>query len=195
MSKKVIVALLLVVMAAFSACGNPSTPDGSGTSVPTTNHPDDVPAVSQTSNGREIDFKAQYIRTNGYVPDAVYPIITVISSREELEQYYEDYKDIYDLSAHPTVYIDTTIGFLDAIEKYPDKFFAKQFLLLILLEEGSGSIRHKLKRVEENGTIVIDRLRPEPQTCDMAEWHIFIELDNSFLPEQFHVEFIDKNVS
>ena len=41
-------------------------------------------------------FEAQYIRTNGG-PEDGYPYHTVISSRAELEAYYEAYKDIYSL--------------------------------------------------------------------------------------------------
>lgn len=62
-------------------------------------------------------FEAQYIRTNGG-PEDGYPYHTVISSRAELEAYYEAYKDIYSLERRETVYSDSTIGFLDACDKY-----------------------------------------------------------------------------
>lgn len=55
-------------------------------------------------------FEAQYIRTNGG-PEDGYPYHTVISSRAELEAYYEAYKDIYSLERRETVYSDSTIGF------------------------------------------------------------------------------------
>ena len=53
-------------------------------------------------------------------------------------------------------------------------------LILVLLEEGSGSIRHKVKSVKTSGNDVeidIDVTCPEVCTEDMAEWHIIIELD------------------
>lgn len=55
-------------------------------------------------------FEAQYIQTNGG-PEDGYPYHTVISSRAELEAYYEAYKDIYSLERRETVYSDSTIGF------------------------------------------------------------------------------------
>ena len=39
-------------------------------------------------------FDAQYIRTDGYSDDRSYPYHAVISSKAELEAYYEAYKDI-----------------------------------------------------------------------------------------------------
>jgi len=133
----------------------------------------------------------QYIRTNGYIDGVNYPQITVISTKNELEQYYEKYKDKYDFFSRESAYTDSATGFVDAMKKYTDDFFADHYLAIILLEEGSGSIRHRVERIEENGGIVISRLSPEIGTSDMAEWHIIIELDNSFKPEQFSAVFID----
>ena len=125
-------------------------------------------------------FEAQYIRTNGG-PEEGYPYHTVISSRAELEAYYESHKDIYDLERRETVYSDSTIGFLDACDKYDDAYFERQNLVLIVLQEGSGSIRHEItdvRRNMENGgwDITIDRKVPEVVTDDMAQWHLFLEV-------------------
>ena len=122
-------------------------------------------------------FEAQYIRTNGG-PEDGYPYHTVISSRAELEAYYEAYKDIYSLERRETVYSDSTIGFLDACDKYDNAYFERQNLVLIVLQEGSGSIRHEITDVRrhriENGAldgwdITIDRKVPEAGTEDMAQ--------------------------
>ena len=129
-------------------------------------------------------FEAQYIRTNGG-PEDGYPYHTVISSRAELEAYYEAYKDIYSLERRETVYSDSTIGFLDACDKYDNAYFERQNLVLIVLQEGSGSIRHEITDVRrhriENGAldgwdITIDRKVPEAGTEDMAQWHLFLEV-------------------
>lgn len=125
-------------------------------------------------------FDAQYIRTNGG-PEEGYPYHTVISSRAELEAYYESHKDIYDLERRETVYSDSTIGFLDACDKYDDAYFGRQNLVLIVLQEGSGSIRHEItdvRRNMENGgwDITIERKVPEVVTDDMAQWHLFLEV-------------------
>ncbi len=130
-------------------------------------------------------FEAQYIRTNGYSEDRSYPCHVIIDSREELEAYYEENKEVFDLERKETVYSDTTIGFLDACDKYDDTYFERQNLVLIVLEEGSGSVRHKITdvrpRSNENGSvdgwdIAIDRIVPEVGTDDMAEWHLFLEI-------------------
>ena len=102
-------------------------------------------------------FEARYIRTDGYSEERCYPYHIVISSRAELEAYYEAYKDIYDLGRREIVYSDTSIGFLDACDKYDDTYFERQNLVLIVLQEGSGSIRHEITDVRrhsmENGTM------------------------------------------
>lgn len=126
-------------------------------------------------------FEAQYVRTDGYSEDRSYPYHTVISSREELEAYYEVYKDIYNLERREKVYSDSTIGFLDACDKYDDAYFERQNLVLIVLQEGSGSIRHEItdvRRNMENGgwDITIDVKAPEVVTDDMAQWHLFLEV-------------------
>lgn len=125
-------------------------------------------------------FDAQYIRTNGG-PEEGYPYHAVISSRAELEAYYESHKDIFDLERRETVYSDSTIGFLDACDRYDDTYFERQNLVLIVLQEGSGSIRHEItdvRRNMENGgwDITIDSKAPEVVTDDMAQWHLFLEV-------------------
>ena len=41
----------------------------------------------------ECDFSAQYIRTDGYHEDVRYPIVKIIRSVHELNDYYEKNKD------------------------------------------------------------------------------------------------------
>ena len=125
------------------------------------------------------DYQVRYIRTNGYVADVKYPILTVMSSRDDLERYYDSYNKKYDLSS----------GFKDAMTNYSGDFFANAFLVVVLLEEGSGSIRHKVKSIDEAGNIIITRLVPDVGTDDMAEWNIIIELNKKYKAEQFQVIF------
>ncbi len=133
------------------------------------------------SGFEECNFSVQYIRTNGYHDGVQYPVVTVIHSVEELNAYYEANKDKYSLERRTgTIYSDSTIGFLDACDKYDEEYFENRILLMVLLEEGSGSIRHKVERVSTDaGKIVveIDSIVPEIFTDDMAEWHILIELE------------------
>lgn len=138
---------------------------------------------SQTENNLEkglmLDFEAQYIRTNGYVDEVRYPIILLINTTEELEEYYKQNRDTYDLERKEKVYSDTTIGFLDAVDKYDDIYFKDNILVFILLEEGSGSVGHDISGVKLNEKAVeigIERIVPEVGTDDMAQWHVMVEL-------------------
>lgn len=126
-----------------------------------------------------IDFVPQYIRTNGCHEDVEYPVVKIIRSVEELNAYYNENKERYDLERNDKVYSDTTIGFLDACDKYTAGYFEDQILVMVLLEEGSGSIRHNVDNVKHGSDgklyISIRRDVPEVGTDDMAEWHILIE--------------------
>ena len=115
----------------------------------------------------------------------MYPYCVVIDSKEELEAYYDANKEQFDLERKEKVYSDTTIGFLDACDKYDDAYFERQNLELILLQEGSGSVRHEITDVRryrlENGAsdgwaITIKSKAPEVVTDDMAQWHLFLEV-------------------
>ena len=128
-----------------------------------------------------IDFNAQYIRTDGYHEDARYPVVRIIRSVRELKAYYEANKEAYGLGRRDNVSFDTTIEFLDACDKYDDTYFEDHILVMVLLEEGSGSNRHQVRSVHRSADgqchIYIDGIVPEVGTCDMAEWHILIELE------------------
>ena len=130
-------------------------------------------------------FEAQYIRTDGYSDDRSYPYCVVIDSKEELEAYYDANKEQFDLERKETVYTDTTIGFLDACDKYDDTYFDSNNLILIILQESSGSVRHEITDVraqrDEKGTalgwnISINSIVPEVVTDDMAQWHLLLEV-------------------
>ena len=127
-------------------------------------------------------FEAQYIRTNGYHDGVSYPRVTLIDSAEELNRYYDENRDLYDFSHKEKVYSDTTVGFIDAIEQYDGAWFRDHQLILVLLEEGSGSVRHKVTEVNagEEPFVKIKRLVPEVGTDDMAEWHILIGVERVF---------------
>ena len=187
MGKKSIVfgVVLLVTLAALNVCSNTGASNVSKDKAYTEQYDDNETGIS-----------VQYIRTNGYRDGVVYPIITVISSKNELEQYYDNYKDKYYLGQNFNRSIDIddeyfVPEFIEAIEVYSDNFFADNFLIIVLLEEGSGSIRHKVKTVDENGHIVIKRLIPEIGTADMAQWHIIIQCNNNIKAEQYQVQIQD----
>lgn len=138
--------------------------------------------------GTDVQWAAQYIRTNGgYEATVLYPCIRIIHSVQELNDYYNTWHDDFDLERKDKVYSDTTIGFLDACDQYDEAFFEKNYLIFVVLEEGSGSIRHEVRSVQQTAdkkiSISIDRKVPEVGTDDMAEWHIILELSRDVLVE------------
>lgn len=127
----------------------------------------------------DVAFAAQYIRTDGCREDVAYPVVKIIRSAQELTAYYEQYKEMYSLERREDPASDSTVGFLDACDQYDDAYFEKQCLVMVLLQENSGSNRHKVKSVsllnDTKLTVDIERIVPEAGTCDMAAWHILIE--------------------
>ena len=180
--KKILFGLvLLAIFGSFTACEDP----GDSGSL----------EILTPVNPSRISFKYQTVHTQQYVggtwtSNIEYPTVTIIFSRAELEQYYNDYEDLYDFSRHQ----HSQTGFIDAIERYSDAFFANSFLVLVLLEETSGSNRHRVERIDDNGDIRITCLVPELGTADMAQWHIIIELDKAEKMEQFQVVFSEERV-
>ena len=117
--------------------------------------------------GTNYYFEAQYIRSNG-IGDIEYPQTEIITDLSELESYISSKKDNFDIR-------DVEV----AAEKYNAEWFDEHKLLVVLLEEGSGSIKHKVTGITNN-SVAIERLLPEVGTCDMAEWFILIETDKDF---------------
>lgn len=138
-------------------------------------------------NDADISFNAQYIRTDGYHEGVKYPILTVIKSSDELSSYYDTYKDKYDFRSRKYPASDSTIGFTDATKKYDEDFFENFCLVAVILEEGSGSVRHNISSITESGIISIDRIVPEIGTDDMAEWNILIEIEVKYKDAAFQV--------
>jgi hypothetical protein len=135
--------------------------------------------VTKENNG-EIIFNAYYIRTNPMVQAVKYPSVTVVSSKAELEQYY---LERYDVSAYP--YLEQSSELKDAVASYSEHYFQDKILVIVLLEEGSGGIRHNVEKIEADGTILISRIVPEMGTADMAEWNIILELDRNVNIDEF----------
>ena len=122
------------------------------------------------------EYSVGYFRTNGYVDGAEYPVVTVLRSREELDSYIEANRNTYQMDMD----WGDSKSFLTSMEEYDSEFFTNNTLVLILLEESSGSIRHEVTNIrnsDKEWQIAVDRLIPQVGTDDMAEWHIAITLD------------------
>ena len=123
---------------------------------------------------RQVSFDATYVRTNGYDANATYPQTTFIESRASLDAYLATASATYDVSELRTA----TTG-------YGDAWFKEHMLLMVVLEEPSSSIWHKVTAVREfpGKSIDIDRYEPPILTMDMTEWHIVVELPVGYFHE------------
>ena len=184
--KRIMKALLLcLILLCLAACDVASQDNVQHMHIPSETAEStaamDVESVHPAFKEREMAYRVQYIRTDGYRDGVQYPQVYFVRSVRQLSDYYKANKDIFDLEHRDHVYSDTTIGFLDACERYDNGFFEKNYLVFLLLEEGSGSIRHEVQKVElieENQiAITVGRTVPEVGTEDMALWHIMVELD------------------
>ena len=131
-------------------------------------------------------FNVQYTR---YTRSEFANGITVISSKNEIEEYYGKRK-IKICDKQGEVWYEQED--YNTIEKYSDDYFADNFLVIVELWEPSGAIRHKVEKIDKNGDIVINRLIPRIYvTDDLGDWGIIIELNNNFKAEQFQTVFVD----
>jgi len=144
-------------------------------------------ACDSSSSATEANvFNVQYTR---YTRSEFATDITVISSKNEIEEYYGKRK-IKICDKQGEVWYEQED--YNTIEKYTDDYFADNFLVIVELWEPSGSIRHKVEKIAKNGDIVINRLLPRIYfTDDMGDWSIIIELNNNFKVEQFQTVFVD----
>jgi hypothetical protein len=133
------------------------------------------------------DLTVEYIRTNGYYEDIEYPLVFVIKDKDQLESYFNEKKDKYNMES------DGEDSFSSKMYKYDSSFFESNILIALLIEEPSGSIRHEINSIKEgNNTITfgITREVPENGTTDMAQWHILISMPSHLYNNQnIDVEF------
>lgn len=116
-----------------------------------------------------IDYQVQYLRGYYLACDTVqYPKTVWITSVGDFEEFFNTH--------------------LDAESQYNDIFFKDHDLLLVLLEEISGSIWHEVTGVKvisgQTGQMTvqpeIERLVPKGLTCDMAGWAIVLEIGKEY---------------
>lgn len=162
---------MLIGLCLLTGCAADPIP-GFGTEKPT--------AVQQQLT--TLEFSDRYARTNGYHEGVDYPRVAVLDSVAAVEEYDRANKEAYDLEAkiQTGTGIDRDLGFWNICAGYDAAFFRESYVVLILLEEPSGSIRHKVTAASqyEDGRvgIAVERIVPEAGTDDMAQWHIFVEL-------------------
>lgn len=139
-----------------------------------------------------IDFTAEFYRVDGYGhTDLLMPfadnaaiisgsesghlIISYFEGTNKLTRFIKDTGKGYQFDMN--YYGGQT--FNEGIKKYDEAYFKDNALLIVHIEEGSGSIRHAVSSVTLNDyrlEVKIERTVPEVGTCDMADWFAVIEV-------------------
>ncbi|HAK42841.1 MAG TPA: hypothetical protein DCM59_09265 [Clostridium sp.] len=190
--------LILVIALAFLGCNNvndnesskedttevidPSNQDKGESPLNSKEKTEDKIVKNPSDSTRELEFKASYERSPYYNSSKEYPIITICKSKGDLKEHEAKVKG---LTVSKLCYVSENNDV--NLSKYNDEFFTKKALIVITLDESSGSVRHNVKKVVKDSneiTVVIERKVPELGTADMAEWNIYIELN---------AEDVDKN--
>jgi hypothetical protein len=143
----------------------------------------------EPNNPDVINTTVQYIRTHNFNETENHTV--VINSYGELRDYYNknNHGTWPDYNFDGNYAFDCRYGeksFAEAIERYDGNFFENNILVFAVITEGSGSVSHNVTGVGIGqrkdryiNTIYIDRLMPEMGTCDMAYWHIIIEISRA----------------
>ena len=126
-------------------------------------------------------FSVKYLQVeNGPVTE--YPGSLLIESTAELG----DFIDRHD----PEVLSEWTGdgSLMDVLSSYDEMWFNTHQLLIVFLEEPSGSIRHNVRYIFKDPPpkcmVLIDRSIPEVMNDEAAHWYILIELKRSSLSIQ-----------
>jgi len=136
-------------------------------------------------------FRADLSRYAG----AAYPLVVRISSARELRDYYERNRNIYQFNQGYYSEDNMAESVFSESSGFDDVFFATRFLLFIIIEEGSGSVRHKVETLlPGNGTLPVNitRIIPDIGTADMAQWHIVLALDKALSDKDVEISFKDE---
>lgn len=102
----------------------------------------------------------------------------IIKSVSELTDYFKNNKTIFQL--------ENAVAYHNAVKNYDNDFFETYFIVLVVLEEGSGGNSHKVRSCfsdQRELTLNIERIFPKPGTdgdCAMQGWHIFLELSKDY---------------
>lgn len=138
----------------------------------------------------DVEFAARFLRT-GWFEESKKASVHRIGSRAELCSYYDTYREDRHLNfgyQADEKYSGAHYFLEFECSEYDDRFFEEHVLIIVVLQESSGSIRHKINRItrtaQDHLSVYIDPIVPEAGTCDMAAWHIMIAIENENAPKK-----------
>ncbi|MCD8107570.1 MAG: hypothetical protein LUE20_06370 [Oscillospiraceae bacterium] len=137
-----------------------------------------------TTGTVEFDYYTVPAESDGGI--ASFPVSVVIRSQNELESVHDE------MGLTIADNVDTTWELLTA--KYTDEWFKSNDLILLVLEEPSGSINPYVTDVtrdeDRNYTIYINDDYPEVSTADMAYWYVLVEINGTKVNPNAQVEVV-----
>ena len=107
-------------------------------------------------------------------------------------------KSVTTLAEWESLYLGCTAGsvsdggFTEGLSALDEAFFAEQSLLILYLEESSGSIRHSIGLVgieKDQLSVTVTSKIPELCTDDMAYWAILIPISKEYADRPLEVEY------
>lgn len=115
------------------------------------------------------NFHAECVRT--YYTGGQNEHFAIVHSTEELHNFSQTEKDLFPLTE------------FSPAQKYDEAFFENHIVVIVILEDPSGSIRHKVTKAsvtDKTLTLQIQDISPRVCTDDMAAWVVFVELDKEY---------------
>lgn len=178
-----LVLLCIVAVILYNAFGTSKT-DGTKKSL------GEASAVQNTKKeltAEDIPFEAQYIRTSwNHSTEFEYPV-AVIRSAAEIQKYYDDNKNDFNLERRENPSSESTIGFLDACDKYDDKFFEDKSLVVASIFSPTYYREYEIENIklESDGAFCVNIKSTSPETDDeaIAYWHIITEIPKDKAPK------------
>ena len=108
-----------------------------------------------------------------------YPQVQVFRSYKEIEAYSnslaEGFQDL------PNDHFTHDRSFVETLKRYNKDYFRENILIIATISAGSGGDRFAIDDITKTDdalTISIQKTK-SGMTCDMAAWHILLELDSS----------------
>ncbi len=163
----------------LAACSNENDTPSSGSPSATSSLAAAGSSEKETDE-MDIPFEARLVRVGSSQLGERTPVTATAKNKAELQAFFDSYAEKLSLTDE---YADP--AFADAVAGYGDDFFTDKMLVLVLLEEGSGSVTHEVEKVQQKDKALLATIRrndiPDGMagTMDMAQWVAFIELDAS----------------
>lgn len=117
-----------------------------------------------------IQYKADSIKTHLYIEDMQKTKVDVIAN---IQQLY-NYNNVFDAQ-----------NLNMKLEQYTKDFFNNNNLIIVTIQDGSGSISNSvgdvIRKDKSTIDIIVNKKVPEVATADMAMSHLIIEINKSYL--------------